>query len=352
MIKQTVATSTALLATSLLSSPSSLLGDNTAPPCRLVLQCPAKVNLSLFVGSLQSNGYHNITSLMHTITLWDRLTIEPLQGIVNDDDQTSRFWFKCTHPQLNTLAEDNLVAKAYRAFWKTTGLPPLPLAVVLDKIIPIQAGLGGGSVDAAGMLLALNHLTLNPLSLHDNMALGATLGADIPFFMALNQSTGGVAVVTGQGHCVTPLSYSLPRMPLVVIQPKGFGVSTQQAYQQLDTYRHDPSSAEDVNRPPDPGALQQALALVRYTTDYPKLEPYLWNDFQPMMEAIYPPLADIAQKMRYVGINRPLLCGSGSAYCGFFPPSYPNKQAISRVFLAKDYTVHWVKLHPGGLLSE
>jgi 4-diphosphocytidyl-2-C-methyl-D-erythritol kinase len=347
MIKQTVSTS-------ILSSASddSVEDELATPACRLVLQCPAKINLLLSVGVLQSDGYHGVTSVMHAITLWDKLTIEPLQGIVNDDEQTSRFWFKCAHPQLSNLAEDNLVAKAYRAFWTATGLPPLPLAVVLDKLIPIQAGLGGGSANAAGMLLALNHLTLQALTHQQNMALGATLGSDIPFFMALNQSTGGAALATGRGDHVTPLPYRLPRMPLVIIQPKNFGVSTQQAYQQLDAYRHAQTLPETSSSPPSPEALQQAMASVRYTTDYPKLEPYLWNDFQPVMEARYPLLADIAQRMRYVGINRPLLCGSGSAYCGFFPPSYPNKQAISRVFLAKDYHVHWVKLHPSGLLSE
>ena len=130
----------------------------------LRIKTPAKINLFLNIRGQRPDGFHELVMVMQALSLFDELTIEPdiaNQGItlVYEDNALGQ--------QLNQEPpEHNLIVKAYWKFWETVQLPPMGLRVVLNKQIPLQAGLGGGSSDAAAMLMALNHLSCLNLPLN------------------------------------------------------------------------------------------------------------------------------------------------------------------------------------------
>jgi len=184
----------------------------------LSVRTPAKINLFLNIRPPRADGFHEICSVMQAIQLWDRLTVTPAL-------ERSGMTFSSNIASFASDPESNLVVRAYHHFWKTTGLPPLNLNVHLDKYIPWQAGLGGGSSDAAAMLAVLNHLSHANLSMADMMAMAAELGSDVPFFLV-----GGTALATGRGELIEPVSLGRPlALPLVVIQARRMRVDTGQA---------------------------------------------------------------------------------------------------------------------------
>lgn len=174
---------------------------------------PAKVNLSLRVLRRRDDGYHDIDSLVVTVSLFDRLTIEP-----GGNDGIA---FTCDDPAL--AGDDNLVLSAARLFCQETGRSP-NLRIHLQKQIPHGAGLGGGSSDAATTLLALDRLLATALPRETLHRLAAALGSDIPFFLH-----GSPARIRGRGELLDPSPFP-HRLPLLLLKPP-FGVSTPWAYQ-------------------------------------------------------------------------------------------------------------------------
>ena len=153
----------------------------------ITLQAHAKVNLTLEVLGARDDGYHDVASIMQTVDLHDSLAIEPADEISLDCDQ----------PELVT--PDNLVLKAARLLKKTTGTDQ-GAHLVLEKEIPVAAGLGGGSSDAAATLHGLNRLWSLGLSVEELLPIAAQIGSDVPFFLY-----GGTAMVLGHGERVRPL---------------------------------------------------------------------------------------------------------------------------------------------------
>lgn len=292
----------------------------------LLLKTPAKINLFLNLKHPRPDGFHEVCFLMQAVALWDTLQITPMP-------QTTELRFTCHHPNLSEDPMQNLVIQAYQAFFQEVKHPPIGLTVHLNKQIPIQAGLGGGSSDAAAMLLALNHLTHAALPLFRLQELGAALGSDVPFFL-----TGGSAMATGRGEVIQPLALQLPPLPLLIVKPKAFGISTPLAYQ----------AVRNANRyqtiPPEP--FLQALHSAKSAQD---LEPYLYNDFEAVLFPQYPELQKIQSNMQRLGIQRPMLCGSGPSMAGFWEPT-PQHQALCReLFPAEDYDVFPTHLLSGGI---
>lgn len=180
----------------------------------LRLFSPAKINLFLRIVSKRSDGYHNLSSLMQTISLGDTLSIE----------SHTHDYLTCSDPSIPT-DKSNLVLKATELFRKKTGLNHF-FKIHLIKRIPQEAGLGGGSSNAATTLWACNQLTKSniPLSLLKHWS--QEIGSDIPFFFS-----HGSAYCTGKGESV----YHLPALPsrsLWVIKPNG-GVSTPEVYKRV-----------------------------------------------------------------------------------------------------------------------
>lgn len=150
----------------------------------------AKVNLTLQVGSRRPDGYHAVMSVMQRISLWDTVTVE--RGTGHDT-------LLCSVPVTESV-DDNLCMKAARAFFVETGTKSDGVTITLEKHIPVQAGLGGGSSDAAAVLRALRTLYAPDISGGRLETLAARLGSDVPFFIR-----GGTQLATGRGEVVSPL---------------------------------------------------------------------------------------------------------------------------------------------------
>jgi 4-diphosphocytidyl-2-C-methyl-D-erythritol kinase len=180
----------------------------------LTLRSPAKINLFLRILGKRPDGYHELASLFQAISLFDFLSFD-----FADHDA-----FACSLPQL-PVDESNLVVKAVRLFRSKTGLTA-PLKIHLDKHIPMEAGLGGGSGNAATVLWGLNELFGKPVSASQLASWGGDIGSDVAFFLSQ-----GTAYCTGRGEIVENLA-PLQSEPVWIIKP-AFGLSTANVYKSL-----------------------------------------------------------------------------------------------------------------------
>ena len=179
--------------------------------------CPAKVNVRFEIVGKRTEGYHEIRSIMCPVGLFDEVTVRPAQegiAITTNSDGIP-------------VDSRNLAYQAVALFAERADLSG-GVAVHLEKRIPVGAGLGGGSSDAAAVLLLLNELTQAGYSRADVMAMGASLGSDVPFFCR-----SGPARATGRGELIEPIRLS-PAFWVVLVMPS-FSVSTAWAY---GVYRH------------------------------------------------------------------------------------------------------------------
>lgn len=299
----------------------------------LSVQTPAKINLFLNIRPRRPDGYHEICSVIQAVRLWDRLDVTP-----RADDKRD-IQFSCNIPALEYRAKDNLVVKAYHLFWQTTGLPPLGLHVHLEKEIPMQAGLGGGSSNAAAMLIILNHLTHARLSADELRQIGAKLGSDVPFFIE-----GGVALVSGRGELIEPLPNNLvEEQPLVIVKPLSLNIDTTLAYHRVAGIgKYEERSPEHLLN-----ALIEGKQK-RQAREEAALESYLLNDFEKVLFPEYPILSLTAKKMREAGIQRPLLSGSGSAMFGFTEAKHTTRKALAEAFPKSQFEIFWTQTYPNG----
>jgi 4-diphosphocytidyl-2-C-methyl-D-erythritol kinase len=188
------------------------------------VSAPAKINLFLKVLRRRPDGFHEIETLISPISLCDQIKIDKNkrgQGIS----------FRCDDPSVPRGGE-NLVVRAANAFFAATQTRPA-VSIVLKKKIPHGAGLGGGSSDAAAVLLALNQLFATKLSREKLAKLGSTIGSDVPFFIFES-----AAICTGRGEIVTPRKLT-EQLSILLVKPD-FGVSTPWAYKRWQNSRELP----------------------------------------------------------------------------------------------------------------
>lgn len=256
---------------------------------QIVYSAPAKINLTLDVGPRREDGYHGIRSVMQAIALHDTLSAARTPA-------RPGVFLEVIGEEASGIPADetNLVHKAAVRLQKIAaarGTSPRQsgLALTLHKRIPSQAGLGGGSSDAAAALLAANTLLGLALPFTRLSEIGAALGADVPFFL-----TGSTALVEGIGERVTPLPAFAPPWPLVVVKPDA-GVSTAAAYAALD--------ADSKRR----GGTATANWLDGRQT--------LANDFEAVILPAYPEVAAAyaALSLAAEAGRAARLCGSGAA---------------------------------------
>jgi 4-diphosphocytidyl-2-C-methyl-D-erythritol kinase len=192
----------------------------------LCLWAPAKVNLFLEVIGRRSDGYHDLMTIMSCVSLYDTLIFRPTG---RDNSQThlrvTDARRRC-HPSdpipLPTSSDENLVGRAVQQVRQVTGVQT-GVDIHLIKRIPLQAGLGGGSSDAATTLLALNALWNLGLTRSDLMTMAASLGSDVPFFLQ-----GGSALCEGRGELIQAIP-SFPSLPMVIAVPPE-GLSTRDVF--------------------------------------------------------------------------------------------------------------------------
>ncbi len=255
------------------------------------LDCPAKVNLSLDVVERRPDGYHNLKTVMHTVNLSDTLT---LTLEVSSDVQIVMQSQSTNIP----LTADNLCVKAAKAFFDATG-SVAKLTIELKKNIPVGAGLGGGSSDAAGTLVGLNKLFDEPLSADKLCQIAAKLGADVPFFIV-----GGCMLAEGIGEILSPLP-GLKDVFFVIAKPD-YGISTPWVYKNLvlDEDTKHPNTKAVI----DAIGKNDAFALGKEAT----------NVLETVVEKEYPEISQYKTIMSEMGAAYSLMSGSGSSVFGVF----------------------------------
>ncbi len=266
----------------------------------------AKLNLDLRVLCKRPDGYHELRTIFQTISLADRLTIG----------------FECakrTEIELACSADipDNLVIRAAQCVLDHLKLTAR-VHFRLDKRIPLGAGLGGGSSNAAAVLLALPVLADSQIDPQNWVRMAESLGSDVPFFLQ-----GGTAVGLGRGSEVYPLPDQPARSALVVAS--GIHVSTAEAYAALKRPLADPLTS--LAQSPILGEFQ-TIAWSLHASGPEQLP--LKNDFEQVVFQIHPELSAIVQKLRKLGANPALMTGSGSAIFGLFADSDQARAAADQ----------------------
>lgn len=256
---------------------------------RLVARGHAKVNLDLRVLGTRPDGYHELRTVFQTIELHDTLIAQHKPGA---------FVLKCRTPGV-PLDGRNLVWRAAAALWKALGRSgdPCDTVVTIEKAVPVESGLGGGSADAAAGLQVLGRLWGGaPVSLLREVAGG--IGSDVPFFLS-----GGTALGLGRGEEIYPL-VDLPRHWVVIVRPP-FGVSTAEAYGWYDEDRA-------------AGLREPRSELQILPVPWPTRAAQMINDLEPPVIRRHPEILGIKGALREAGAVAAVMSGSGSAVFGLF----------------------------------
>jgi 4-diphosphocytidyl-2-C-methyl-D-erythritol kinase len=246
-----------------------------------------KVNLLLNILGKRPDGYHELETVIHPVNLCDRLEFERAANGIH---------LKCSDPRLPVNSK-NLVFRAAALFLQSAGASE-GIRIHLDKQIPVAAGLGGGSGNAAVTFLALNELFGHPLEPAKLAELAASLGSDIPFFLQSNP-----ALATGRGEVITPLGFfpALRGTYLVLAHP-GFGISTPWAYEQLARF---PAAVRG-----EIGRAQRLISLLQ--TDLAAGGREFYNSLEAPALRKYPLLELFQENFRENGALGALMSGSGS----------------------------------------
>lgn len=255
---------------------------------RLTVRAHAKVNLDLRILGTRPDGYHELRTVFQSIELHDTLVCSERPG---------PFALKSRSTAI-PLDHTNLVWIAAAALWKALGRAgdPTDTAVTIEKVVPLQAGLGGGSADAAAALLAFARLWGGaPLTLLREIATG--IGADVPFFLS-----GGTALGLGRGEEIYPL-VDLPPHWIVIVQP-AYGVSTAEAYTWYDEDRV--------------AGLKEQRELQVLPVPWPSRAAQMINDLEPPVVRRHPEITDIKARLKDGGAVASAMSGSGSAVFGLF----------------------------------
>jgi 4-diphosphocytidyl-2-C-methyl-D-erythritol kinase len=250
----------------------------------MILFPNAKINIGLHVISKRPDYYHNLETLMHPIGLCDMLEILP-----SPETETV---FKISGIQVPGKIEDNLVYKAYLLLKNKYNLPHLKIH--LHKLIPLGAGLGGGSSDAAFMLNGLNDMFGLHLPVRELQNYAEFLGSDCSFFIE-----NFPAFATGKGEILTPAENFITNYQVLLFFP-GFPVSTSEAYKEII---------------PDPGKQNLKNILESGIKNWKE---QLVNDFEKGVFTKYPQLGDLKEQLYDLGALYASMSGSGSAVYGIF----------------------------------
>ena len=259
----------------------------------LIEKAKAKINLYLKVTGRRPDGYHDLVTVMQSVSLADTLTFERNKG----DDIV----LNCGGALAND--ESNLVIRAARAYFAASKAP-FGVSITLEKRIPMQAGLGGGSADAAATLRALNTLDGNRFSEEELCAIGATVGADVPFCVV-----NGTRLCRGIGEKMQPIDNRLGGTLVIAIA--GEGVSTPVAFRALDGVYGDFGSVGEEA----PAALLAAMERGELIG----AKPHFYNMFEESVEPIRPAVTACKQTLLACGATHAMMSGTGPSVWGLFP---------------------------------
>jgi 4-diphosphocytidyl-2-C-methyl-D-erythritol kinase len=256
---------------------------------------PAKINLALHVCGRRPDGYHDLATIMQKVSLYDRLdlalTEEPGVEV-------------CCAEVALPVGHENIAARAARALLSRSGRH-CGVKIVIDKSIPVAAGLGGGSSDAAAVLCCLNSMLDLGLSAAELRKEGSKLGADVPFFLF-----SGTAWATGIGDQLQTFG-AMPPVWYVLVNPQ-FAVSTAWVFQNLQLT----SERAEIKLPEFPKTARDLVGL-------------LHNDLEAVTVGRYPGLGQIKKRLLHLGAAGALMSGSGPTVFGIFSEEDCARQAAA-----------------------
>ena len=263
----------------------------------------AKINFFLKIGRKLSSGYHNIQSVMQRIELSDAISIEP----INED----KIIVECTNKELEN--ENNLAYKTALLLKKKFSITH-GVKISMEKNIPLQSGLGGGSSNAATTLLNLNKLWGLKLKEKELIEMAAQIGSDVPFFMGEN-----AALVEGIGEKIKGIKKSFS-INIVLINP-GFRVPTKWAYSAYD--RHKPKTKANA----DIASLIKAIEK----KDIKEIARNVHNDFEPIVTKKYKMINEIKTNLLRNDALNATISGSGPTVFGIFNSIYEAREAFFKI---------------------
>jgi 4-diphosphocytidyl-2-C-methyl-D-erythritol kinase len=253
----------------------------------MVVFPPAKINIGLQITDKREDGFHNLVSVFYPIKLCDILEI-----VIDDNAASGTFTFYSSGLTVDGNAENNLVFKAIRLFHAKHPLPALK--VYLHKIIPMGAGLGGGSSDATFTLLALNELMGNPFKYYPLLQMAMLLGSDCPFFLR-----NSPCLVEGRGEIFRSLEMDLSGYHLALINP-GVHVSTAEAFSMIKPKQSEFKLLNIEELPPEDWKGKVV------------------NDFEVPVMQQFPEIRNALQVLQDAGAVYASMSGSGSTVYGIF----------------------------------
>lgn len=257
---------------------------------KITIEAHAKINLTLDVTGKLPNGYHTVQMVMQSIGLCDKVTLAKTGS--------AQITMACDRAGLSA-GEDNLAIRAARLFCAETGLQSGGVKIFLEKHIPMQAGMAGGSADAAAVLLGMNTLFETGCSIDALCAMGVKLGADVPYCIR-----GGTMLAEGIGEVLSPLPF-MPRCTVLICKPS-VGVPTPEVYRAID--------AAPIAEHPDTQAMIDALR----DRDLHRIGSLLCNVMEPVTAGRYPVITEIRETMLQNGALGARMSGSGSAVFGLY----------------------------------
>jgi 4-diphosphocytidyl-2-C-methyl-D-erythritol kinase len=269
---------------------------------KLVFKTPAKINLGLFILGKRPDGYHDLETLFQMVSLYDTVELESLENGIE---------LVCDDPKVPT-DESNLMIRAARLLQEAVPEKTrLGCRMVLKKKIPMGAGLGGGSGNAAGVLVGLNRLWDLQLKPAELSKIAAQLGSDIPFFLCAPSAFG-----QGRGERLTPLQPS-KKFHVILAFPR-VSMATAEVYQALNFDLT--KNSKNIN------ILREFFSQ----SNIASLGAHLHNDLEPIVIERLPVVASIKQKLNSLNADGTLLSGSGSAVFGIFENSKKAQEAYAR----------------------
>lgn len=261
------------------------------------LRAYAKINIGLNVLGKRSDGYHDLETVFHEIDCFDEIELERHDKITMTADSI-----------LVPIDGSNLCLSAAKLLQKEKHIRQ-GVMIHLKKNIPIGAGLGGGSSDAAAVLCGLNRFWELNLSNNQLRSLAVQIGSDVPFFV-----DGGTAYATGRGEILEPFSFALPFW-IAVVTPL-IRISTAWAYNHISPKRNGKGNGLQAK-------------LVKQISNPQKLASIAQNDFEQSVFQTYPELSRIKEKLKEMDAVFSLMSGSGSSIYGFFEDEKKALAAIS-----------------------
>ncbi len=282
----------------------------------LKVKTPAKINLTLDILKKREDGYHDINSIMQTVSLYDEIivSVEHLQNSNNIIDVKG-------NSDLIPYDRRNIAFKSAEKFLEKNSVSNQKIEIFIKKTIPVAAGLAGGSSNAAGVLYALNKIFGSICSDAALSEIASQIGSDVPFILE-----GGTAFASSRGEKLEKLP--CPELNIVLVKPKNIAVSTKDAYEKYSA---------QISKVFKGASKEMSEVIKKHETN--KIPLLLHNDLEIPVFKMHPEIHKIKEMLIAEGCINALMSGSGSTVFGI----YGNKKPFSGDFPSSEYDIFYVK---------